>query len=109
MPTVIMPFSKASLLLAAAVCSLKIVHDFYIGSKLRAEMNPLVYLLSPVKDLIIGIIWFVPILSNTVAWRGNRYIIGKDSMLSPYPEQGASVWSMRIVTAFKTRLTWSKS
>jgi ceramide glucosyltransferase len=109
MPTVIMPFSKASLLLAAAVCSLKIFHDFYIGSKLRADMNPLVYLLSPVKDLIIGIIWFVPILSNTVAWRGNRYIIGKDSMLSPYPEQGASVWSMRIVTAFKTRLAWSKS
>lgn len=107
MPMVIMPISKASLLLPATVGALKIVHAFYIGKKLRAEINPLLYLLSPVKDLIIGFIWFVPILSNTVAWRGNRYIIGKNSMLSPYPEKG--VWGPRIVTAIKTRLAWSKT
>ena len=59
-PMVIMPISKVSLLLAATVSSLKIVHDLYIGNKLRADMNPLLYLLSPVKDLIIGFIWFVP-------------------------------------------------
>jgi ceramide glucosyltransferase len=87
----IMPMSKVSLLLAATVSSLKIVHDFYIGKKLRADMNPLLYLLSPVKDLIIGFAWFVPILSNTVAWRGNRYVIGKDSGLSPMSENG--MWS----------------
>jgi len=108
-PMVIMPISKVSLLLAATVSSLKIVHDFYIGHKLRADMNPLMYLLSPVKDLIIGFIWFVPILSSTVAWRGNRYIIGKDSMLYPYPEKGTAVWGPRIVTAIKTRLAWSKT
>jgi hypothetical protein len=95
-------------MLAATVSSLKIVHDFYIGKKIRAEMNPLLYLLSPAKDLIIGCVWFVPILSNTVAWRGNRYIIGKDSLLSPYPEK-AAVWGPRIVTAIKTRLAWSKT
>ena len=105
---VILPLSKASLMLAAAVSSLKIVHDFYIGKKIRAEMNPLFYLLSPAKDLIIGCVWFVPILSNTVAWRGNRYIIGKDSLLSPYPEK-AAVWGPRIVTAIKSRLAWSKT
>lgn len=109
MPMVIMPISKASLLLAATVGALKIVHAFYIGKKLRAEMNPLLYLLSPVKDLIIGFIWFVPLLSNTVAWRGNRYIIGKNSMLSPYSEKGTAVWGPRIVTAIKTRLAWSKT
>ena len=109
MPMVIMPVSKVSLLLAATAGSLKIVHDFYIGKKLRTDMNPLLYLLSPVKDLIIGFIWFVPILSNTVAWRGNRYIIGNDSMLSPYPEKGTAVWGPRIVTAIKTRLALSKT
>jgi ceramide glucosyltransferase len=108
-PIVIMPISKVSLLLAAAVSSLKIVHDLYIGKKLRADMHPLLYLLSPVKDLIVGLIWFVPILSNTVAWRGNRYIIGKDSMLFPYPEKGTTLWGLRIVTAIKTRLAWSKT
>jgi ceramide glucosyltransferase len=109
MAMAIMPISKVSLLLAATVGSLKIVHDFYIGNKLRVDMNPLLYLLSPVKDLIIGFIWFVPILSNTVAWRGNRYIIGKDSLLSPYPEKGTAVRGLRIVTAIKTRLALSKT
>jgi ceramide glucosyltransferase len=109
MPMVLMPIYKMSLLLAATVSFLKVVHDFYIGTKLRSDMNPLFYLLSPVKDLIIGFVWFVPILSNTVAWRGNRYIIGKDSLLSPYPETGTAVWGPRIVTAIKTRLAWSKT
>lgn len=104
MPMVFMPASKIALLLAAAVSSLKIVHDFYIGNKLRADMNPLLYLLSPVKDLIIGFVWFVPILSNTVAWRGNRYIIGKESMLSPYPDNGIWAWRYRIMDVIKTRI-----
>ena len=108
-PVVIMPLSNVSLLLAATVSSLKIVIDFYIGRKLRADMNPLIYLLTPFKDLIIGFIWFAPILSNTVAWRGNRYIIGKDSMLSPCLEKETKVWHPRIVTAIKTRLAWSKT
>lgn len=109
MPMLIMPVSQASVLLAAAVSSLKIAHDYYIGNKLHLDVNPLLYLLSPAKDLIIGFVWFVPILSNSVVWRGNRYIIGKDSMLSPYPEKGSAVWGLRIVTAIRTRLAWSKS
>jgi ceramide glucosyltransferase len=106
---VIMSASKLSLVFAAAVSVVKIAHDFYIGKKLRTGTIPLLYLLSPLKELIIGLIWFVPIFSNTVAWRGNRYIIGKDSLLSPYPERGLSNWRPRIITAIKTRLAWSKS
>ncbi|MBI5074262.1 MAG: glycosyltransferase [Nitrospirae bacterium] len=109
MPLVLMPISWLSLLLAATVSALKIAHDYYIGKKLCADMNPLLYLLSPIKDLIIGVAWFVPILSSTVAWRGNRYIIGKDSLLSPYPEKGRAVRGPRIVTAIRTRLAWSKT
>jgi ceramide glucosyltransferase len=104
MPIVLLPISKVSVVLAATVSFLKIAHDFYIGNKLRAGMNPLLYLLAPVKDLIIGFIWFVPILSNTVAWRGNRYIIGKDSVLSPMPE--TDIWSFRhrVFSAIRARL-----
>ena len=71
-------------------------------------MHPLLYALTPFKDLVIGSLWFVPVLSNTVAWRGNRYIIGKDSLLFPYPETSLKVWRPRIVTAIKTRLALSK-
>ncbi|MEW6107786.1 MAG: ceramide glucosyltransferase [Nitrospirota bacterium] len=103
-PMALLPISKVSLVLAATVSSLKIAHDIYIGHKLRSDMNPLLYLLSPVKDIIIGFIWFVPILSNTVAWRGNRYVIGKDSVLSPVPESG--IWSFRhrVFSAIRARI-----
>lgn len=96
--------SKITLTFAACVSSIKIAGDFYIGRKIKTRMNWLLYFLSPVKDLIIGLIWFVPILSNTVAWRGNRYIIGKDSMLSPYPESGIWSWKYRLVGAIRARL-----
>ena len=109
LPLVITPMSQASLLLAVTVSSLKIAHDFYIGNKLRADMNPLLYLLSPVKDVIIGLLWFIPLMSNTVTWRGNRYIIGKDSLLSRCPGTGLRVRIPGVVTLIKTRLALSKS
>jgi hypothetical protein len=51
--------------------------------------------------------WVVPIMSDTVVWRGNRYTIGRDSVLSPYPQNG--IWSRRyrILSVIKTRIAWS--
>ena len=96
--------SKITLTFAACVSSIKILGDLYIGRKIRTKMNCLLYFLSPVKDLIIGLIWFVPILSTRVAWRGNRYIIGKDSILSPCPETGFWSWGYRVADTIKARL-----
>jgi len=104
MALLIMPVSSVSVLLAATVSALKIVHDLYIGRKLHTGMNPLLYLLSPVKDLIIGCIWFVPILSSTVSWRGNTYVIGRDSALSPMSETGMWLFSHRVFSAIRARL-----
>jgi ceramide glucosyltransferase len=92
LPLVMVDLSRLTVSFAVLVSSIKIAGDLYIGRKLKSEMNPLFYLLSPIKDLIVGIIWFVPILSNTVAWRGNRYLIGEDSVLSAYQE---NIWSWR--------------
>jgi len=92
MPLVMVDLSRLTVSFAVLVSSIKIAGDLYIGRKLKTGMNPFFYLLSPIKDLIVGIIWFVPILSNTIAWRGNRYLIGKDSVLSPYQE---NIWSWR--------------
>ncbi len=66
-------------------------------------MNPFFYLLVPIKDLIIGIMWFVPVMSNTVVWRGNRYKIGKDSVLSPYHGDSLFSWRYKLVDAIRTR------
>ncbi len=98
--------SRITLVFAAGVSSIKILGDFYIGKKIKTKMSFLLYFLSPVKDIIIGLIWFAPILSTTVVWRGNRYIIGKDSMLSPCPETGILSWRYRFANSIKARLAY---
>lgn len=114
--------TRVTLCFAAIVSFIKILGDYYLGriigsggmeTRRSGENDPPVrqfthspvhYLLSPIKDLIIGIIWFVPVLSNTVVWRGNRYIIGKDSMLSQYPENGIWSWRYRLADSIRARL-----
>ena len=51
------------------------------GRLLDARMSLPLYLLTPVKDLIIGALWFVPLVSMQVAWRGHRLRIGPDTRL----------------------------
>ncbi len=104
LPIFLWESSKITLTFAACVSSIKILGDIYIGRKIKTKMNCLHYFLSPIKDLIIGLIWFVPILSTTVVWRGNRYTIGKDSMLSPCSETGIWSWRYRIIDAIRVRL-----
>jgi ceramide glucosyltransferase len=110
--------SRITVSFALFVSFTKVMGDLYLRKIMDSDSNPMVYLLAPVKDIIIGLIWFVPILSNTVVWRGNRYIIGKDSMLSPCPETrspqkiarvfgavvGMWTWRYRIVNAIKARI-----
>jgi ceramide glucosyltransferase len=103
LPIVLWEPSKLTVIFAACVSSLKILGDFYVGRKIKTKMNGLLYFLSPVKDLIIGLIWFAPLLSTTVVWRGNRYIIGKDSMLSACPEAGFWSWKYRLADTIRAR------
>ena len=104
LPVLLWEPSRITLTFAVCVSSVKILGDIYISRKIRTRMNWLLYVLSPVKDLVIGLIWFVPILSTTVAWRGTRYKIGKDSMLSPCPETGIWSWRYRLTDTIKARL-----
>ncbi len=103
-PMFILEPSKLNISFALLTCLIKIIGDFYLGKKTAALINPFVYLLSPIKDIIIGFIWVVPILSNTVVWRGNRYTIGKDSILLPYTDSGMWAWRYRLVDAIRTKI-----
>jgi ceramide glucosyltransferase len=87
------------------VCLMKSIGDFYLARRISAPMHPLIYLLSPIKDLLIGLIWFVPFLDDTVIWRRNRYLIGKDTRLSLCPERGGA-WKYRIMEGIKAKLAW---
>ncbi len=104
MPIIFWQCSKLTMTFAILTSLVKIAGDFYLGRKTGTDLdNPFLYLLSPVKDLVIGLIWSVPIISHTVVWRGNRYIIGKDSMLFPCPENGFWSFRYRIIDAIKER------
>jgi ceramide glucosyltransferase len=95
--------SKLTVSFTVLISCIKIIGDFYMGRKIRTDMNPVWNIFSPVKDLIIGFIWFIPLLSNTILWRGNRYIIHKDSLLSSCAETGLGSWKYRLADAIKAR------
>jgi ceramide glucosyltransferase len=105
MPLALWQCSRLTLILAFFTSLVKIAGDFYLGRRTGAELaNPFLYLLAPLKDILIGLIWCVPIISNTVVWRGNRYNIGKNSLLSPCAETGFLSMRYRIIDAIKERL-----
>jgi ceramide glucosyltransferase len=111
LPVVVSGLSQITLSYAGLVGLIKVLGDYIIGQTIETvsngdEMNersPLLYFLAPIKDIIIGIVWFVPLVSSTVVWRGNRYIIGKDSRLAPCPETGFWSWGYRITDVIRAR------
>jgi ceramide glucosyltransferase len=97
---------------AAVVGLIKVFGDFLMGRTIgespigtdSQSPSALRYFLAPAKDIIIGILWFVPLVSSTVVWRGNRYVIGKDSHLSPCPETGFWSWGYRITDSIRAKM-----
>ncbi len=104
LPLILLGPTRLSFAFAATVSLCKAMGDFIIGRRIRTDLKASSYVLGPLKDVLIGFIWFVPLLSNTVIWRGNRYIIGKDSQLSSCPETGIFSWRYRIFDTIKARL-----
>ncbi len=104
--------SRETLSFVALIGLIKIIGDSVLGKTIESSANriyihrqpPSNYFLVPIKDIIIGILWFVPILSSTVVWRGNRYLIGQDSRLSPCPETGIWSWGYRITDSILARV-----
>ena len=109
LPVIVSGPSQITLSFAGLVGLVKVLGDSIIGKTIRTVVNgnemdersPLIYFLAPVKDIIIGIVWFVPLVSSTVVWRGNRYLIGKDSRLAPCPETGFWSWGYRITDVIR--------
>jgi len=60
---------------------LKIMNDVYLTRLLKAPLKWHYYAFSPLKDLIIGLLWYVPFLNRKINWRGNILKIGKNTIL----------------------------
>lgn len=104
LPVALWEPSKLTVSFALLVCFAKIAGDYYMGRRAGSDLNPFLYFLAPVKDILIGFIWFVPVLSTTVVWRGNRFIIGRNSILLPCPESGFWSWKYRLLNSIRMRL-----
>ncbi len=112
LPVLIKGPSRETVSFAVVIALLKSLGDCLLGRAIEvssagtglSKQSPLVYLLTPIKDILVGIIWFVPIMSSTVFWRGNRYVIGRDSRLLPCPETGFLSWGYRITDSIRARL-----
>jgi ceramide glucosyltransferase len=106
--------SRETVFLAAFVSLVKILGDSVLGRRMHVPASDstmrvpsqLAYFLVPAKDVMIGILWFVPLVSSTVIWRGNRYSIGDDSRLSPSPETGIWSWKYRITDSIRERVAY---
>jgi ceramide glucosyltransferase len=105
LPLLLLGPTEKTLSLLTLVCLIKILGDFYLGRSISRPMHPFFYLLSPIKDFLIGLIWFVPFADDTVVWRGNRYRMGKDTRLSLCSERGGE-WKYRIIEGIKAKLAW---
>lgn len=74
----------------------------WTGRLLDARMPLPPCLLTPVKDLIIGALWFVPLFSMQVSWRGHRLRVGPDTRLLTTEPAEARSW-LRLPAFLRTR------
>lgn len=76
-------FSTFSFLVFLGTCFYKIVVDSLEGKMIKAGAGFLPYLLTPLKDILIGVIWFFPFFKSTVEWRGNKFRLKRYTELEP--------------------------
>ena len=76
-------FNLESLIIFNLVTAIKIIFDSKIARTIGADLYWYHYLLIPVKDIIIGLIWFVPFFYNKIDWRGNYFYISRGTQLKP--------------------------
>ncbi len=88
--------TKRAIILIASASLIKGIGDYYLGKKIQVQLYPLAYFFAPVKDILIGLVWFLSIVNNTVVWRGKRYVIGDNTALSPYALGGIGMWRYQL-------------
>jgi len=76
-------FDGIGVLQFALVTLLKLIYDAYVSAQMKSDLRWYHYPAGILKDLIIGVIWFVPFVSYKVKWRDNHLRISRYSYLQP--------------------------
>ena len=76
--------SLTTVVFAAGVSLCKSTGDFFIGRKIGTDMTASSYMLASLKDLLIGVIWFVPLEQYSYLERQQvHYRQGFDALTLP--------------------------
>lgn len=65
------------------VSFLKSIIDYFSLKIMKSDIKFYQLLIIPIKDLLIGLLWYVPFFNTEVTWRNNSFKIQKDSILQP--------------------------
>lgn len=60
---------------------LKIIFDYLLSKIFKTELSAKHFLFVPIKDILIGILWFTPFFSNKISWRESRLKVSANSKL----------------------------
>lgn len=67
-------------------CGVKILIDSLALAVLRSDNKWYHPFIVPFKDILMGIVWFLPFFRRLVVWRGNKFIISRNTLVRPAPE-----------------------
>ena len=76
-------FSTFSFLALVSTGFFKIILELIQGKLIQAEAGFLPYLLIPLKDLLIGLLWFFPFFKTSIEWRGSKFKLKRYTELEP--------------------------
>jgi ceramide glucosyltransferase len=76
-------FSTFSFLALLGTGFLKMILELIQGKLIQAEAGFLPYLLIPLKDLLIGLLWFFPLFKTSIEWRGSKFKLKRYTELEP--------------------------
>ncbi len=69
-----------------AVLLIKVAADTIAAELLKSDLKWRQYLWIPFKEILMGILWVLPFFIHTVTWRGNKFVIGKNTELIPHED-----------------------
>jgi ceramide glucosyltransferase len=61
----------------------KIILELIQGKLIQAEAGFFPYLIVPLKDLLIGLFWFIPFFKTSIEWRGSKFKLKRYTELEP--------------------------
>jgi len=76
-------FTRDAIILGALCWAAKITGDSLMNSLLNTGLQLKHCLAAPLKDLLIGFLWIVPLVNRKTSWRGKQVKIARDTLLLP--------------------------